>query len=228
MSIHPFFDWLQLGVLACWIGVGAGRGLVLHFRGVRVIVVDRGRTTWQLLSDLLIVLVLLALVYEVVARSFSLPTPFFPGQWNVVLVDSIVARALGAAATVAALLVYLLALFQFRDSWRVGIDRVRSGPLVTSGIFDWTRNPIYVAFEIFFIGSFLLWGTAIFLFLTAMLAVLLHLMILREERFRESIHGAAYRDYRERVGRYITWPFRRSCAKTGPTSARPRPDPSSR
>ena len=90
-------------------------------------------------------------------------------------------------------------------SWRIGIDRNTPGALVTSGIFAWTRNPIYVALDLIFFGTFLVQGRAVFLGLALALAGLLHYQIRREEKYLAGLYGDAYRAYCERVGRYMGW-----------------------
>ncbi|MHB8866444.1 MAG: methyltransferase family protein [Pirellulaceae bacterium] len=85
------------------------------------------------------------------------------------------------------------------QSWRLGIDRKSPGSLVTTGIFAWTRNPIYVAFDLLAIGTLLLQGRLIFLVLAAIIVLVVHELICREERFLSEQYGHAYRDYRARV-----------------------------
>ncbi len=83
------------------------------------------------------------------------------------------------------------------------------GPLVTGGVFAWTRNPIYVSFELFVLGTFLVLGRLSFLAIAAVMGVLLDDQIRREERFLAEAHGAPYREYCARVGRYVSLPFGR-------------------
>lgn len=91
------------------------------------------------------------------------------------------------------------------DSWRIGIDRGAPGALVTDGIFAWSRNPIYLGFELGVIGTFLIQGRLIFLVITLVLMGVLSALIRREERFLTRSYGDAYREYQSRVGRYVTW-----------------------
>jgi len=55
------------------------------------------------------------------------------------------------------------------------------------------------------IGTFLLQGRLVFLALALVMVTMLHEQIQREERFLAQAYGDAYRDYRTRVGRYLTW-----------------------
>jgi protein-S-isoprenylcysteine O-methyltransferase Ste14 len=85
------------------------------------------------------------------------------------------------------------------------IDRTHPGPLVTGGIYGWTRHPIYVAFDLLFVGTFLVLGRLIFLVLALVWLRLLHSYMQREECFLSHLYGEPYRDYCGRVGRYFSW-----------------------
>jgi protein-S-isoprenylcysteine O-methyltransferase Ste14 len=62
-----------------------------------------------------------------------------------------------------------------------------------------------VAFDLLYVGTFLLNGRLIFLLLASVWIPLLHLLMRREERFLVRLYGDAYRDYCDRVGRYFSW-----------------------
>jgi protein-S-isoprenylcysteine O-methyltransferase Ste14 len=93
---------------------------------------------------------------------------------------------------------------------RIGTNTRPSLPtlaLGTTGIFTWTRNPMYVG------GSLALFGIAIgfaldwvILLLVASLPLIHYGIILREERYLERKFGDEYRRYTERVPRYW-WRF---------------------
>jgi protein-S-isoprenylcysteine O-methyltransferase Ste14 len=87
----------------------------------------------------------------------------------------------------------------------VGIDNQAPGELVTTGVFAFSRNPIFVFVDLYFIGIFLLNGTVIFL--AAVLVVVgLHYQILQEEQFLRAQYGQAYRYYRAGAPRYFGAP----------------------
>ena len=80
-------------------------------------------------------------------------------------------------------------------------------PLGTTGIFTWTRNPVYVG------GSLALLGIAIgfaldwvILLLVVSLPLVHCGIILREERYLERKFGDEYRRYKSKVPRYW-WRF---------------------
>ena len=88
-------------------------------------------------------------------------------------------------------------------SWRMGIDPGERTGLVVTGPYAYVRHPIYA------LSSLLMVTTAITLPSPAMIAVaVIHLAFLqwearREEAFMVSVHGAGYREYRDRVGRFL-------------------------
>jgi len=197
-----FFDLLLLASLACLICLGVGRGVMLYARGVRLVVIDRERALAQSLCDLAQVLSLLFWAYAIVAFTWPLPSRLVASWLAAVLVDSVWAKSVGALLLLSGLVLYALALRAFGASWRLGIDRERPGPLVTTGVFAYTRNPIYVSLELLLIGAFLVQGRLIFLLLALANVVLFHALIRREERFLVDSYGSEYREYRARVGRY--------------------------
>lgn len=205
MTVARFFDWFQLAVLGCLACLGLGRALVLRARGVRVLALDRQRTPTHQMWDFLTVMCLLAWFGETVAQAWPLPIHFVPQPLQTVLVEAATVKGAGAVLMLAGLLSYGLALRALGDSWRGGIDRERPGPLVTRGIYKWTRNPCYVSFDLLAAGTFLMQGRLIFLLLALGLGVLLHVQIRREERFLAEFYGDAYREYCTRVARYLKW-----------------------
>ena len=76
--------------------------------------------------------------------------------------------------------------------------------IVTSGLFRFTRNPLYVGMTIFYVGLTLALNTWWGAILLAPVLIVMHGgVILREERYLERKFGAAYREYRSKVRRYL-------------------------
>lgn len=76
--------------------------------------------------------------------------------------------------------------------------------LVTTGIFRFTRNPIYLSFTLFSFGVALLTQNLWMLIMTAAAIGVLHYgVILREERYLERKFGDDYRAYKARVRRWL-------------------------
>jgi protein-S-isoprenylcysteine O-methyltransferase Ste14 len=76
--------------------------------------------------------------------------------------------------------------------------------LVVVGPFRFTRNPLYVALAILFLGLTFEFNTAWGLVVLVPLLLVMHYgVILREERYLERKFGDPYRDYCRKVRRYL-------------------------
>ncbi|MCX6901376.1 MAG: isoprenylcysteine carboxylmethyltransferase family protein [Verrucomicrobia bacterium] len=203
MTTSRFCEWFAFGALACWMGLGLMRALMLRARGVPVFVVDRQRTGGQMLADTVMFACLLAFGYEIIAYAWQLRFHIGPSVLERSVVDGPASQALGALIVTGAVILYVIALRDLGVSWRLGLDRSAPGPLVTGGVYRWTRHPIYIAFDLWFMGTFLLIGRLSFLVLALVCVPLLHAIMDREERFLTRLYGDAYRDYSRRVGRYF-------------------------
>lgn len=79
-----------------------------------------------------------------------------------------------------------------------------SSALVTTGVYRYTRNPMYLGMSLAFAGLAVMADSVVALAaLVPLLAVITHAVILREERYLESVFGDAYRGYKARVRRWL-------------------------
>lgn len=66
------------------------------------------------------------------------------------------ASLFGALLCLSGLGFFYWGIFSFGKSFRVGIDADKPAPLITSGAFSISRNPVYVAFLFVLAGEFLI------------------------------------------------------------------------
>jgi protein-S-isoprenylcysteine O-methyltransferase Ste14 len=89
---------------------------------------------------------------------------------------------------------------------RIGTNVNPSQPalvLATTGIFTWTRNPMYIGGGIVLLGIAIAGAFDWVLLLLVLSLPLLHYgIILREERYLERKFGEEYRRYKSKVPRY--------------------------
>ncbi|HHU17291.1 MAG: methyltransferase family protein [Anaerovoracaceae bacterium] len=109
----------------------------------------------------------------------------------------------GIVLCIFGLLLFLSALISFGISFRVGIDEDNPGPLVTSGAYAISRNPIYTAFGLVLIGIFLILPNYILLLYLIAGLWLLNRQVLREEDSLKKIYGEEYLRYCKKVRRYF-------------------------
>jgi protein-S-isoprenylcysteine O-methyltransferase Ste14 len=98
--------------------------------------------------------------------------------------------------------VILVAQAGMGTSWRIGLDRERTG-LVTTGLFAWSRNPTFLGMMAVVLGAFLLVPTAVTAIVLAIAWVAFSVQIRMEEEHLHRIHGPAYEAYRAVAPRWI-------------------------
>lgn len=76
--------------------------------------------------------------------------------------------------------------------------------IVTSGVYAFTRNPMYVAMALLYLAAAIAADSVIALILLVPLLVTVHYgVVAREERYLEAKFGDEYRRYKETVRRWI-------------------------
>jgi protein-S-isoprenylcysteine O-methyltransferase Ste14 len=76
--------------------------------------------------------------------------------------------------------------------------------IVSSGPFRYSRNPLYIALTLLFLGLTLLLNTWWGIVMLAPLLLTMHVgVVLREERYLDRKFGDSYRAYRSSVRRYM-------------------------
>ena len=136
--------------------------------------------------------------YLVFANTFNLPTVS-----RQVFFSSELIPWVGGFLCLVGLILMFFSLASFGDSFRVGIDTEHSGKLITTGVFAFSRNPIYVAFGCVLLGQFLILSNWILLVYLGAAIWLFHRQVLREEDYLKDHYGQEYADYCSRVRRYF-------------------------
>jgi len=77
---------------------------------------------------------------------------------------------------------------------------------VTKGVYRISRNPIYLGMFLIFIGIGIACASWVFLLLTVTLMILIHVSVVSEERWCLEKYGDAYREYMNRIPRWIGIP----------------------
>jgi protein-S-isoprenylcysteine O-methyltransferase Ste14 len=83
------------------------------------------------------------------------------------------------------------------------LDLERTDQLVRSGPYARSRNPMYLAWTLVYVGIALVANAAWLLVLLPGVLLATHVVVVREERLLEGRFGAAYRSYKTSVRRYL-------------------------
>lgn len=97
---------------------------------------------------------------------------------------------------------FAAATIAMKTSWRVGIPEEKTA-LVTGGIYQISRNPAFVGFDLLYLSACLLFPNLWAALCAVFAAVMLHLQILGEEEHLLRVFGQPYADYMQQVRRYI-------------------------
>lgn len=112
---------------------------------------------------------------------------------------------IGAGTAIIGIIGALAAQLTMGDSWRVGVNPTERTALITTGIYNWVRNPIFSFIGVSLIGMLLivpnpLAVTAIFLTLCGIEIQVRSV----EEPYLLANHGEVYQRYANNVGRFFT------------------------
>jgi protein-S-isoprenylcysteine O-methyltransferase Ste14 len=89
-----------------------------------------------------------------------------------------------------------------KNSWRVGIPEEKTA-LVTSGIYNFSRNPAFVGFDLLYLSLCLMFFNIPLIVISIFSAAMLHIQILQEEEYMHITFGAEYDEYKKYTMRYL-------------------------
>ena len=112
-------------------------------------------------------------------------------------------KYLGLGLLAFALVWTIIAQGHMKNSWRIGIDTETKTELITSGLFQLSRNPIFFGMILSLVGLFLSTSNAFTGLFLILGYVLIQIQIRLEEEFLTEQHGTKYADYKQKVRRII-------------------------
>lgn len=117
--------------------------------------------------------------------------------------DTLTIKYLGLGLLAFALIWTIIAQGHMKDSWRIGIDTETKTELITTGLFQFSRNPIFIGMIISLVGLFLTTPNAVTGLFMILGYVLIQIQIRLEEEFLTNQHGQNYLTYKQKVRRLI-------------------------
>ncbi len=200
-----FFDYFQLAAVVLFLAVFVVRIFQMWLLyGVRPFALGGGKKGVSGVLEIVFFVGFSAWITEIFMSSLSEHTRLLPPVLEQIIIDLTAVKVIGVVMVVGSLLLFVWALRSFGRSWCVGIDDQTAGGLVTTGAFAFSRNPIFLFMDLYFIGTFFINGTIAFLIFAAAAVIGLHFQIVQEERHLRISYGKAYADYCAITGRYVT------------------------
>lgn len=187
------FQIIGIAILMLFYGCYMIKMIKQSKKGIKTDQIGRGKVGFVKIIELTMKVATYAvLVVEVL--SVILNTNFF----------TIPIRIVGVFIGIIGVIVFIVSVLTMQDSWRAGVPKAEKTELVTRGIYQISRNPAFLGFDLVYIGMVMMffnWG----LLVTSIFAiVMLHLQIVNvEENFLMEVFGEEYLEYKEKVCRYL-------------------------
>jgi protein-S-isoprenylcysteine O-methyltransferase Ste14 len=198
-----YFDFYQIITLIIFLLVFFGRTIWLRRKGTKVFVLGSGKKGVTALLEKSFLVFFPIWLIEIGIHSLHLNIQFLPLVVVKLIFKNQIIQFAGTVVIFVGLLVFCLALISFSSSWRVGIETVSPGGLITTGVFSVTRNPIFLAMDLYFLGTFFIYSNPLFLMCFVCVALGFQFQICQEETFLIERYGEKYRKYMAQVNRYI-------------------------
>lgn len=117
---------------------------------------------------------------------------------------SVPMRGIGACIAIMGLGAFIISVLTMRDSWRAGVSNTDKTELVTRGIYQISRNPAFLGFDLVYIGMIVMFFNWLLFIVSVFAMVMFHLQIRYvEERFLCEAFGTEYLQYQKKVCRYV-------------------------
>jgi len=104
-------------------------------------------------------------------------------NFKINLPEDTIFKYIGVTLMVLSLFWILIAQFQMKKSWRIGIDEELKTELITTGLFKYSRNPIFSGIIVNLIGLFFTLPTLVSLSFFLISYILIQTQIRLEEEF---------------------------------------------
>lgn len=205
--MDKFFAYIQIISLGVFLILFIGKAIYLRRREkisaikINIFTREGAKHVFEIFMFILVNLWTFSLL------AYSLNTAFgtFQGLPGLFLFDLLFLKIVGLVLIIIGFFFFIIGLLNMGSSWRLGIDEKNPGKLITSGIYSISRHPIYLFFNLYFLGTFLINGNIVFIVFTVLLGSILHYQLIREEKFLLKVFKKQYEDYIQNVGRYFTF-----------------------
>jgi protein-S-isoprenylcysteine O-methyltransferase Ste14 len=178
-----------------------GRTIILYKRGIKVWVIGTSsKNLFEITLENILMPVLILWSIFVVLTALNV---LIPNIISKLLIDISWLKYIGILFCYVGLIIFLMALVSFGKSWRIGIDEKNSNELITTGIFKYSKNPIFLFMDLYFMGIMLIYPNIVFIVVTICVIIGIHLQIIREEKYLLNKFGEEYIKYKKQTRRYL-------------------------
>lgn len=174
--------------------------LVARKTGKNPNVLPKDDSAYSLIGKYFTLTLLLLFLYTIL---FLLFPEIISGAFKINILDCFPFKLIGILLMFISWIWVLTAQYHMKNSWRIGIDKNSPTELVTSGLFKYSRNPVFLGMIISLTGLLFSLPNLISLMFLLVGTLLMQIQIRLEEEFLIKQHGDVYSDYKNRVRRFI-------------------------
>ncbi len=194
-----FFQIAAVLILLIFYGCYFGKMLIQKKKGIQTNQIGKGKAGFVKIIELTMkAATILAPIVEV--YSIFMNRSMFP----------IWVRYAGIAIAVLGDVIFVISVLTMKDSWRAGVSETDKTELVTDGIYQLSRNPAFLGFDLVYIGILMMFFCQTLFFVSVFAVLMLHLQIVNvEEDFLTTAFGNEYIEYKKTVNRYFGRKYKR-------------------
>lgn len=180
-------------ILLVFYGCYFGKMFMQKKKGIQTDQIGKGKTGFVKMIELTMkVATLLVPIVEVVSISLNIS--------NLPLTVRYVGIVIAALGDIF----FVISVWTMKDSWRAGVSPTDKTELVTTGIYQISRNPAFLGFDLVYIGVCLMFFNWVLFFVSVFAMLMFHLQIVNvEEEFLLDSFGEEYISYKKKVNRYF-------------------------
>ena len=135
---------------------------------------------------------ILTFIVEIISIYFN--TTMFP----------IVIRIVGILLGMMGDIIFIISVLTMKESWRAGVSYEEKTDLITDGIYQISRNPAFLGFDLVYIGMCFMFFNPVLVVISLLAMIMFHLQIKYvEEPFLKQEFKEQYLQYYQQVNRYI-------------------------
>ena len=135
---------------------------------------------------------ILTFIVEIISIYFN--TTMFP----------IIIRIVGILLGILGDIIFIISVLTMKESWRVGVSYEEKTDLITDGIYQISRNPAFLGFDLVYIGMCFMFFNPVLVVTSILAIIMFHLQIKYvEEPFLKQEFKEQYLQYYQQVNRYI-------------------------
>jgi protein-S-isoprenylcysteine O-methyltransferase Ste14 len=156
---------------------------------------------------------------QIIGKTTISPFIFYPGKissyitWILLLLSSLniisicdpslFIRIVSYSFASLGLIITCISLINLGKSTRLGLPTNKT-VFKTSGLYRFSRNPMYLGFNILTISSMIYHYNIFYIYILGLFSfITYHLIIIKEEQFMEKTFGNNYKKYKKRTSRYL-------------------------